>query len=111
MHGGKAQRDTSIYSILLHRFHFLLSNCGPSIYEVIEPILLRWALSESPLTSLLASDVLCFLVRVSPPDVGWNVTLAMAQLFQRVVEEGVKKDGKTPISGAMLGGLKVDIVR
>ena len=109
MFDGKPQRDISIYSILVLRLNHLLSHCGPATFQVVEPVLLRWVLSASPLASSLATDVLCFLVRVSPPEIGWNLTLAMAHLFQRLVKgrEGLRqrsaKGGKVCTTSAPSG--------
>ena len=110
MHGGKAQRDASLYSILVHRLNYLLYISPASTFEVVEPVLLRWVLtSESPLTSSLALDVLCFLVRVTPVEVGWNLTLATTELFQRVLAQDEKGPGGNTLSSVAWNGLKVAI--
>ena len=84
MYGGQAQRDASLYSILLYRLHFLLSQFTISAFELNEPLLLRWALSGSALASALAVDALCFVVRLAGPEVGWNLTLTVAELYDRI---------------------------
>lgn len=124
MHGGRAQRDASLYSILLHRMNYLLSQCSESAFDFIEPLLLRWALTGSgergsasgvpgsglgsPLCSALASDAICFIVRLAAPDVGWNLTMTTAELHERIVgKDGEIGQNGTMISCEGMNGLKV----